>query len=288
MENLKLKMALLGVVACASVAQAVSLSAELIMPGGRSWKGAIVGRDGDWVEFSTGANPIRIGAETIEELVFEVKLDEEEVVQMYNNREYEKVIDVLERSLAPYAPYNDIPSNLTVYNATLMELYYKIGAYDKSLEMAFGIIKDARDPQLQEKGRIYRALCLIDSGRSEEAENLLAEYGWGTDLDDSASPEKLFIMAKLMALKKDYNVAMELAAKVVAFHSQDPDWLQPAELLCGQLYAELGMFESAEEVIRQISLLYKDTNEDDLAQKLKLRIDQLRAEQALQEAQQSE
>ena len=270
--------------------QAASFKATLVMPGDKSWEGSIVGRDGDWIEFSTGKSPrpIRLGASTIKELIFEVNLDADKLAEMNANREYERVISALERALEPYAEFSDIPSNLTKYNTLLMELHYKIGNYDKSIAISAEIAKDDRDPKLQEKSQIYQALALIDAGRSAEAEVLLSTYGWDQALDETASPEKLYITAKLLALKGQYSNAMELVAKVIAFNSQDPDWMQPAELLCAEIYTELGMYDSAEEVIRQISLLYKNTNEDDQAKKLKIRIEKLRAEQELEKSLESE
>jgi tetratricopeptide (TPR) repeat protein len=281
---------LAGVLAAAGSLDAASLKAKLVMPGDKSWEGSIVGRDGDWIEFSTGASakPIRVGAGTIKELEFDVKIDADKLNEMNRNREFERIISALDRALAPYSEFSDIPSNLTQYNALLMELHYKIGNYDKSLEISSRIASDDRDPELQEKSRIYQALALIDAGRSGEAEELLGKYGWDQDLNEDASPEKLYIMAKLLALKKDYPSAMELVAKIIAFNSQNPEWMQPAELFCAEIYTELGMYDSAEEVIRQISLLYKNTNEDDLAQKLKIKIEKLRAEKQLQESLESE
>lgn len=281
---------LAGILAAAGSLDAASLKAKLVMPGDKSWEGSIVGRDGDWIEFSTGASarPIRVGAGTIKELEFDVKIDADKLNEMNRNREFERIISALDRALAPYSEFSDIPSNLTQYNALLMELHYKIGNYDKSLEISSRIASDDRDPELQEKSRIYQALALIDAGRSGEAEELLGKYGWDQDLNEDASPEKLYIMAKLLALKKDYPSAMELVAKIIAFNSQNPEWMQPAELFCAEIYTELGMYDSAEEVIRQISLLYKNTNEDDLAQKLKIKIEKLRAEKQLQESLESE
>jgi tetratricopeptide (TPR) repeat protein len=276
-------MMLAGVFACTGLVEA-ALKAELIMPGGRSWKGSVVSRDGNWIEFSTGGRPIRIGANTIDELVFEVRIDADKMNEMNRNREYTRLIATLTKVLDPYKDYNDIRSNLVRYNSLLMELYYKTGEYDKATAIASQIVADDRDEKLQDKSRIYHALSLIDAGRAAEAEALLAEYGWDGELDADAAPEKLYVTAKLLAMKKDYSAAMELVAKVIAFNSQDPDWMQPAELLCAEVYTELGMYDSAEEVIHQISLLYKDTNEDDLALKLKIRIEGLRAEQALEQS----
>jgi tetratricopeptide (TPR) repeat protein len=282
--------ALAGIMLAEGVAQSSQIKAELIMPGGRSWKGTIVGRDGDWLEFSTGrsARPIRMGINTIEELNFDVEVDAEKLAEMKKNREFDRIIASLERTLKPFAEFSDVPSNLTKYNTLLMELHYKVRAYDKSLAISSKIAEDDRDPVLQEKARIYQALALIDGGQSDAAEALLSKYGWDKDVSDEAPPEKLYITAKLMVLKEQYNRAMELVAKVIAFNSQDPDWMQPSELLCAEVYTELGMYDSAEEVCREIGIFYKDSVESDKAMELKEKIERLRAERELEQDLESE
>ncbi len=295
MNKAILGLVLAGVLLAEGVS-AASVKAELVMSGGRSWKGFIVGRDGDWIEFQTGnaPRPIRLGANTITELIFEVNLDEDRLMELKNNLEYQRVITALEKAVAPFAEFSDIPSNLTRYNALMMELNYLIGAYDKSLTISSKIAEDDRDPELQEKGRVFQALALIDAGRADEAAALLGKFGWDEEIaTDEAAPEKLYIAAKLEVLKNDYSQAMEFVAKVIAFNSQNLQWMQPAELLCAEIYTEMGatnpiMLDSAEEVIRQISLLYKNTLEYDKAQELKVKIDAMRAELELKENLESE
>jgi tetratricopeptide (TPR) repeat protein len=295
MNKMLLKMVLVALLAASGAVQAKPVDVELVMSGGRSWKGQIVGRDGDWLEFSTGRSPkpIRIGASTVEELRFEVNIDTERLAELMQNRQYELIISALQRSMAPYAEYSDLPSNLTKYKMLLMELYYRTQQYDQSLAISSKVADDGRDPVLQEKARIYQALALIGSGRSDEAEALLAKYGWDKQIGDDADPEKLFVTAKLMALNKNYNQAMELVAKIIAFNSQNTQWMRPAELLCAEIYTELGaenpvMYESAAEVVREILMLYRDTMEYDKAMELKDRIERLRAESALNETLESE
>ncbi len=273
-----------------SVGLAQAIPAQLVMGNGKVWEGMDVKRDGDWVEFSTGpgTKPIRVGADTIKEMVFEVKLDEEKLNELNRDQLFERVIAALDNALEPFSDFGDIPSNLTLYNALLMELHYKIGNFDKSLAISAKIATDDRDPVLQSKAQVFHALALIDAGRTKEAETYVVKLGWDKQISEDAAPEKLYIMAKLMALKKQYNLAMELVARVIAFNSQDPDWMQPAELLCAEVYTELGMFDSAEEVIRQISLLYKGSVEDTKAKSLKIRIEGLRVQKEQDTAESSE
>jgi len=270
--------------------QASPLPAELLMGNGRSWKGKLIRRDGDWIEFQTGTavKPIRIGASTVKELKFDVEIDADKISRMMQDRQFDRVINALSKSIEPFAEYSDIPSNLTKYNALMMELYHRTKQYDKSLALSENIATDDRNPVLQAKAQTYQALSLIESGKSEDAKALFAEYGWSQETSKDASPEELYIKAKLLVLNEQYSQAMELTARIVAFNSQDPDWMQPAEMLCAEVYTELGMYDSADEVCRQILILYKDTPEFDKAKKLKIKIEKLRAEKKVEESLTSE
>jgi len=274
-----------GALLVGSVAAAKPLPAELIMPGGRSWKGQVFGVDGDWVEFATGSatQPIRVGANTIEELVFTVDIDKAEIAVLNRKMQYPQIIAMLETALKPFEPFRDIPSNLTPYNAVLMELYYKTGDYAKSLEYASRISEDARDPGLQRKSVVFKGMCLIETSRLDEAEELFESYGWTRDLPDDAPAEDLYITAKFLFAKKDYAAAIETAAKVVAFHSQDLEWVRPAEQLCAEIYLEMGMLDSADEVIREMSLMYAGSFEAEQAQQLKIKVDRARVRKSAQE-----
>ena len=290
MKNSILSFTLVAGLLVAGGSQANPLPAELLMGNGRSWRGQLVSRNGDWIEFKTvaSAKPIRVGAGTIKELKFNVEIDADKISEMMRNRQFERVINTLSRSIEPFSEYSDIPSNLTRYNALLMELYYRTKQYDESLALSGKIAKDDRNLRLQSKARTYQALSLIESGKSDEVKTLFVEYGWTKETSKDASPEELYIKAKLLVLDKQYSEAIELVSLIVAFKSQDPDWMQPAEMLCAEIYTELGMYDSAEEVCREILILYKNTPEFDKAKKLKIKIEKLRAEKQVEESLTSE
>ena len=255
------------------------------MSGGRAWKGQLIKRDGDWVEFSTGvsARPIRLGASTIERINYNVKINLEQLLQLKEDREFNRLISNLNQVLAPFKSYQDIPSNLTRYRALLMELYFLTEEYDQALAYATQLVSDGGDDvALVENAQTFQALSLIESGRSDEAEVLMDQLGWLGELREDSNPKQLYLGAKLMSVKEKYNQAMELIAYVIAFNSQDTEWMQPAELLCAEIYMELGMLDSAEEVIRQISLLYPNTAEYDASLILKEKLVELRAIEALE------
>lgn len=278
MNKLVYSLMLAGVLAAGVRAKEEPVLAKLQI-GNTEWDVTLLERNGEMVKFrrvgrvDTPEFPIS----TIKGAVFEVDIDQYELETWYDNREYGKIISALEQALKPYEPYSDIRSNLTQYYDILMELYYKRGAYDKCLSMARRIANDDRDPELQRKGYVFQGLTLIETGKIAEAEALFKMRGWNEELPDDAPPEDVFITAKFQAMKKEYAKALETVAKIIAFDSQNVEWMRPAELLCARMYTELGMLDSADEVIREITLLYKNTDEEEQAQELKVRVDKMRA-----------
>lgn len=220
----------------------------------------------------------------VKEIVFPIELDQEQVNKHIKDREYDQAIKLLEEGLKPFQSYRNLPSNMTAHQINLMELYNKIGNYETSLAYSLLLVGPDRDPdwppkcgpEMERTCYVFQGLALMELNRIEEAEKLFEQRGWTTDMPDDAPAEDLYITAEFMANKKDYTAAIKMAAKVVAFNSDDPEWLRPAELLCAEMYAELGMYESADEVIREIMELYKNTDVYDQAQQLKFRIDDLR------------
>lgn len=266
--------------------QAASVPAKITV-GNRTSDGYIVSRNKDLITFriSGMGGDVSYPIDAVKEVEFPVKIDEALVGNMLQNRLHEQLVSTIEAALAPFAEYSDLPSNVAQYQGVLMELYYKIGDYAKCMSIAVHLLEDDRDPELQRKAIVYQGLSLLGAGRLEEAEALFAKQGWTDELTEDASAEDLYITAKFLFMKKDYQQAAETAAKIIAFHSQDPDWMRPAELLCAQIYMEMAkaynnpdFLNSADEVVREISLLYKDTDEADEATALKLKIDALRIE----------
>ncbi len=258
-----------------------------ITVGSKTSSGFIVSRNKDLITFRIAGmgGDVSYPVDAIKEVVFPVKVDEATVGNMMQNRMHEQLAATLETALQPFMEYSDLPSNLTQYQGVLMELYYKAGNYEKCMSYASTLLKDDRDPALQRKAIIYQGLSLLGADRLAEAEALFAAQGWTGEMPEDAAAEDLYTTAKFLFIKKDYVKAMETAAKIIAFHSQDPDWMRPAELLCAEIYMGMAkahnnpdFLDSADEVIREISLLYRDTDEADEAQSLKLRVDALRIE----------
>jgi tetratricopeptide (TPR) repeat protein len=255
--------------------------------GSKTSNGYFISRNQDLITFRIigMGGDVSYPADAIKQVEFPVKVDEAAVGNMIQNRMHEQLAATLESAMQPFLEYSDLPSNLARYQGVLMELYYKVENYDKCMSYASKLMKDERDPELQRKATIYQGLALLGAGRLEEAEALFDAQGWSGEMNEDAAAEDLYTTAKFLFMKQDYNRAIETAAKIIAFHSQDPDWMRPAELLCAEIYMGMAQaqknpvfLDSADEVIREISLLYRDTDEADEVQNLKLRVDALRME----------
>ena len=60
--------------------------------------------------------------------------------------------------------------------------------------------------------------------------------------------------------------------------------MQPSEMLCAEIYTDLGLYDSGEEVCREIELLYRNSPEFDKAVGLRIKIEELRAEERRKES----
>ena len=241
---------------------------------GVSWSGFLYGRDGDWIALKRprDTNPVRVGASTIKLLRFKVNIDLEKVRKLAEEHKYNDLIVLLEKKLGRFNEYADLPTNLSKYNKYLMEAYYQVGDYKKTLLFASRFARTSGDLTLKEKSRVFQVLSLISLKKLYRAQALVGEYGWENMDPNKMSAETLYIMARLKQLEKKYTDAMLFAAKVVAFHSQNMRWMPQAEFLCAQLYVELKMYDSAEEICNEIGLLYKNAPEYPKAIKLKSKI----------------
>jgi len=261
---------------------ATSISAELLMSGGRTWNVDILKRvktdQKDTLQLSINGRVAGIPTSSIKKITYSLELDMDKLLNLKEEREYDLIIDKLNQTLKSYESYMDIPSNLTRYQALLMELYFLTDNFERTIELAKKIQSQSSDALLISSSEIFHARSLIKLGFANEAESLLKNNGWFENINEEAEPEKLFILAELMRLKSDYNRAIELVSYIIAFNSQDQEWTQPAELLCAELYTELKMYDSAEEVINQILLLYPNSLESEKAEELTIKLQILRAE----------
>jgi hypothetical protein len=119
---------------------------------------------------------------------------------------------------------------------------------------------------------VAAAFHAIGAGRLQVAQE------WVPHIENPAA--RRFVQAYIEWKKGDLKGAIQTATKLTVLYPNDTDWLPKTELLCAQLYIELGMLDAADVTARQMELFYEGTDTAAKATALRDRIKNLKAEQA--------
>jgi len=192
--------------------------------------------------------------------------DDAFVQQNFNEANYASVITALEPIAAPSAEYMGIPNNLQDAFALLMNAYYWNGDLVKAREAAL-FLKDTQDLHLKLAAQKIQALTAIADGDLTDAEDVFAEI--------SEPAAKLYLRACIERAGQKPEAAIQTAVELIAKHPNDMVWMPLTELLCAELYLDIGMTNSAEATARQAENFYAGTNIEKEAQALRQGIKQL-------------
>ena len=147
-----------------------------------------------------------------------------------------------------------------------MNAYYRNGDRAKAYEAALKL-KITKDPALKLSALTLQALSSIAAGSLAEAEAVCSEI--------SNPAAKLYLQASLQRARQQPEAAIQTAVELIADHPNDMLWMPLTELLCAELYLDLGMTNSAEATARQTETFYAGTSIGKEAQVLRQNIKQL-------------
>lgn len=134
------------------------------------------------------------------------------------------------------------------------------------LTTAFAVAQEVATPvHLTDQQLIHQAVAALGENDSDGVRALASKI-------QEAAP-RLFLLAQADRLSGKPEAAIQKVAQVVAFHYQNIDWLPRSELLCAELYMELGKTNAAQAVVRQILQLYAGTDVAKEADVLRLEIE---------------
>lgn len=204
-------------------------------------------------------------AEDVNQLLFSpVKYDENEVQQHFNQADYASVIAALEPVAAPYRNYVFVSNNLETVFCLLMNAHLEKGNFSRARDWADRLLANG-NPVVQLAAQAGRALAALGENDQPAAEAMLSKI--------QQPAAKLYIQACIERSKKQPKAAIQTAVKLIAQYPNDMDWLPRTELLCAELYNEIGLTNSAVATARQTEKLYAGTNIEKEAQALRSRIE---------------
>ena len=193
-----------------------------------------------------------------------VKYDEEAVQKNFNQADYASVISVLGPVTTPYRNYVFISNNLETVFCLLMNAHLEKGNFSRARDWADRLLANG-NPVVQLAAQTGRALAALGENDLPAAEAMLSKI--------QQPAAKLYIQACIERSKKQPKAAIQTAVKLIAQYPNDMDWMPQTELLCAELYNEIGLTNSAISTARQTEKLYAGTNIEKEAQALRSRIE---------------
>jgi len=235
---------------------------------GRAWRLILMGNDGTYLTGRTEklSEVKQIALADIDRLdIQNGEYDENSVRRRFNEADYTAVITALEPVLTSSADFMGIRNNLHDAFNLLMQAYHENGDVGKARE-ASSRLMETSNPELKCSAQVCRVLAALAGGDLKTAEAVQAE------ISDPAA--KLYARACVERARQKPETAIQTAVELIAEHPNDLNWMPRTELLCAELYLEMGMTASAGAAARQTQKLYAGTNTGKEAQALRSILEQ--------------
>jgi len=243
--------------------------AVLYKKNGQKWRYILLSQNGASLQVRTEKlkEHRTVAVEEIDWLDIQVaKYDEMLLQQRFNEADYAAIVTVLEPIVLPSADFMGIPNNLQDGFNLLMRTYCENGDTAKAREASARLMKSP-DPELKCSAQVCRVRSALAENDLQTAEAVLAK------ISDPAAA--LYARACVERARQTPEIAIQTAVQLIAEHPNNLDWMPLTELLCAELYLEMGRPDSAEAAARQTQKLYAGTNIEKKAQALHTTIEQL-------------
>jgi len=217
------------------------------------------------IRLDAASSDTQIKLDSISQLQFShAKYDEKMVRQYFNQADYASVISVLAPVTAPYKNFVFISNNLEMAFCLLMNAHLEKGNFAEAKDISDRLLLNG-NPAVQLMAQTGRALAALGEQDWQSAESMLLK------IQNPAA--KLYIQACIERSKKQPKAAIQTAVKLIAQYPNDMEWIPQTELLCAELYNEMGMTNAAVSTARQTEKIYTGMNVEKEAKVLRLQIE---------------
>jgi hypothetical protein len=250
---------------------AEELKALMYRTDGRAWRVFLVdaGEDQLTIRLEKGTANTRTPFVDIDRLEIEhPSIDMNQAVQLFNEAKYTQVIDLLEPVVEPAGSYMVVSNNLQEAYLLLTKAYYESGQTSRAAAGAVQMIR-SQDSLLKLHGNVLAALCAVSVGEFDVADMLRKKL---------PDPAALYVQAVKERAQGDPKAAFRTAVQIIANNPNNMKWLPRTELLCAQLYIDIGLLESADAAARQTQVFYKGMNVAEEAAELRKQVKKMKME----------
>jgi hypothetical protein len=197
------------------------------------------------------------------------KFDMNALEASFDEADYAEVIRVMGPVVRPFVDYMTVNNNLEEAYGVLLKACCRNGDFAIAKVLA-SKVRGNENPELKLQALACGAVAAAGLGEIEYASNLLGQ------IEDPAAV--LYVKAVIARAEGKHRDAMKSAVEVIAEYANEMDWMPSSELLCAELYLDMGKTNSALVTARQTQKLYTGTNIEKEAEALQLRIKQSTAE----------
>ena len=177
----------------------------------------------------------------------ELKAFIEKVDKLFQQAEYEQLIELVEPVTAPYGGYMSVNNNLQEIYGLLMKAYSRSGKHQQADAAAANLMQTA-DASLKLNAMVCAALAAADRQDFAAARELHKQ------ISDPAAA--LYVQASIERAEGSVRDAIQSAVEVIADHADSLAWMPSAEFLCAELYLDNGRTNSAAVTARQTAKIY--------------------------------
>jgi len=234
--------------------------ANLHKTDGRAWKVFLIKNGGDklTIRLNKSKANTTVTVEEVDRLEIAHPEYDADLVQLrFNQADYSSVIQTLEPVVLPVAGYMGFPNNLQEPCDVLMQAYSWNGDVEKAAELARQL-SISPNPAQKRSAQVIGALSALAQNKIDFAETCRAAI-------DSPAAE-LYVRASIERANGEPEKAIQTVVEMIAGYPNELRWIPATELLCAELYLELGMPESAEATARQTQKFYAGMNVEKEAQ----------------------
>lgn len=254
-----MKQLLTNLLMCGLAAGATGASLDArVKVSGRSLSGTLEKRGPGFVIFHPKGSSAagRIPDNQLEYITFKAGDELSAAGQQFDTGAFREAADTYNRILPSVLPYFGLPSNLSDDFPRWMIASYRVGEYNRTIELAKTLASVSEEP-VRISADFYSRLARLEQGEYE-AMIAFMKTSEAAALYPENSAVRLYIQARLLQHEDRPLEAIRTITGLIARHGRDADWMPKAELLCAELYFELDMPESAQAVLEDIRDFYSD------------------------------
>jgi len=184
---------------------------------------------------------------------------------MFRSGDRKALENLLNQYVSPVVVYSHLPGNLGDYLVWLLRVQYWNDNPSGAGKTIVQLRKMANARQA-DAANLYFTLLLLDQGKTDNANTVFATV---VNPEEISVPMAEHIRGRLAIERGDYRQTMQHISKILAFHSNEIEWLPPATALEARVYQETGQLKKAESVAKELIMAYPGTRWSKLGEKIK-------------------